>query len=218
EEIERALSLVDYRDLQVNTQSGSASLSRTGQMVDLGGIAKGYAADRAREIYVRRGIRSAIVDLGGDVVVVGLGPGGSPWRVGIQHPEERQGTLVGVLRASNEAVVTSGDYERFVDTGGARYHHIIDPATGYPAQGGLTSVTVVCGDSTLADALATAVFVLGPERGSRLLHTLPGTGAVLVEAPPARRLHITPGLQGRFTLLDDRYTVHRITISPAQES
>ncbi len=209
-EIERLLPLVDNRDLRVDVHAGSASLARPGQMVDLGAIAKGYAADRAREIYVESGVRSAVVDIGGNVALVGRGPGGLPWRVGIQHPAERQGGLIATLAASDESVVTSGDYERFVESGGARYHHIIDPATGYPARSGLTSATVVCGDSTLADALATAIFVLGPERGAQLVDSFPGIGAVLITDESTRRVYVTDGLRDRFTLLDKRYAIHEI--------
>ncbi len=147
--------------------------------VDLGGIAKGYAVDRALAILRSAGITSASVNAGGDIALLGDRQG-RPWRIGIQHPR-RADELLTTLELSDRAVVTSGDYERFFEREGIRYHHIFDPCTGQPAQR-CQSVTVVAADAANADALATAAFVLGPQAGLQLLEELPGIEGLIVAA------------------------------------
>jgi thiamine biosynthesis lipoprotein len=191
--------LVSYRDLHVDGPGRSAYLAKPGQMVDLGGIGKGFAGDKAASVYRRHGIESALLDLGGNIVAVGSRPDGSPWNVGIQDPAGARGECLGVLQVRNRSVVTSGDYERYFEAGGRRYHHIIDPATGYPASSGLSSVTVVGDDSMTADGLSTAVFVLGAEKGLRLIAQVRGAEAVLVTS--AREVIVTDGLKQAFSLV-----------------
>ena len=161
----------------------------SGLAVDLGGIAKGYAVDRAVAILRARGVTSAAVNAGGDIGVLGSKQG-RPWRIGVQHPR-RPGEVLATLEAVDRAVVTSGDYERSFEQGGRRYHHLFDPRSGYPADR-CQSVTVLAPEAMLADALATAVFVLGPEAGLALLHDYPGVDALIVAADG--RLHSTPAL------------------------
>lgn len=142
-----------------------------GYSVDLGGIAKGYAADRVAEVFAENGVESATAQLGGNVLAWGSRPDGDPWRVGLQdpnRPDDPEG-FAGVLALSDAFAVTSGDYQRFFEQDGKRYHHIIDPATGYPADSGLHSVTVAasCGvnlPGTMCDAFSTALFVMGEEK------------------------------------------------------
>ena len=161
-----------------------------GLQVDLGGIAKGYAVDRAVDVLRQAGIQSAAVNAGGDIALLGDRQG-QPWRIGIQHPRKNGEVLV-TLPLSDCAVVTSGDYERFFERDGSRYHHIFDPRTGRPAR--LTqSVTVVAKDAASADALATAAFVLGPQAGLQLLEDLPDVEGLLVGADG--RLFQTSGLR-----------------------
>lgn len=157
--------------------------------VDLGGIAKGYALDRAVEVLRQAGIRHASVNGGGDLRLLG-NRGERPWRIGIQHPR-RSGELLATLELADVAVVTSGDYERFFEQDGVRYHHLFDPRTGLPARG-CQSVTVVAGEAMLADALATAAFVLGPVRGMALLQQQQVEG-IIVTADG--ELLVTAGLQ-----------------------
>ena len=147
-----------------------------GVQIDLGGIAKGYAGARVRDIFAKHGVTSAIIDLGGDVCLLGGKGDGSPWRVAVRDPANSE-SFLGVLEARDRFIVTSGVYERYFEENGVRYHHIIDPATGYPAASGLVSVSVVCADGPWADALATAVSVLGTQRAlalrEQLRETLP---------------------------------------------
>ncbi len=154
-----------------------ARLERQGMALGLGGIAKGYAADRALSIVQSRGFENALVFAGGDVAFRGQ-KGEKPWLVGIQDPRG-QGFFATLRSSGNDAIVTSGDYERFVEIGGVRYHHILDPKTGFPARG-MRSVTIVAPDAMQADALSTAVFVLGETAGLKLVESLPGVDCVLV--------------------------------------
>ena len=144
------------------TVDGDAVTLTDGVQIDLGGIAKGYAGDCVKEIFENHGC-TGVIDLGGDVVFAGTKEDGSPWRIAVKDPNNPSDFL-GTLSATNEcAVVTSGIYERNFEQGGVTYHHIIDPATGKPAESGLVSVTVVCGDAASADALSTALFVMGTD-------------------------------------------------------
>jgi thiamine biosynthesis lipoprotein len=145
------------------------ALKKTGQSLDLGGIAKGYAADEVRHILTKNGVKSAMINLGGNIVAIGRRPDGKPWQIGIQNPLQPTGIYLGVISAEDKTVVTSGCNERFFMKDGVRYHHIIDPRTGKPAQSGLLSVTAVCKNSAEADALTTALFILGQEKGLKLL-------------------------------------------------
>lgn len=197
EEIESALPLVDYTLLRVDRERGELYLPRAGMAVDLGGIAKGYIVDRGLEILAEAGIKHAFLNAGGDIALLGSRPDGTPWRIGVQHPREKE-KLLAVLSLTGGAVVTSGDYERAFQADGRRYHHILDPETGFPVYS-LASVTVIAPTAMTADALSTAIFVLGPERGLALVEKLPGIEALLVT--PELELLISSGLQGKVELL-----------------
>jgi thiamine biosynthesis lipoprotein len=174
----------------------TAGLRRVGQSIDLGGIGKGFAGDRFLEIFKKYGISSAFTNIGGNVAAIGAKPDGSPWRVGIQHPRQ-ENSLIGLVSVADRAVVTSGDYQRyFMGRDGKRYHHILDTSTGYPAESGLVSVTVVAGSSTAADALSTILFVAGMKKGLELLGRFPGAEAVFIDA--ALGVHVTAGLKQSF--------------------
>ncbi|MFA7534675.1 MAG: FAD:protein FMN transferase [Desulfuromonadales bacterium] len=157
--------------------------------IDLGGIAKGYAIDRAIETLRRAGVNSASVNAGGDIRLLG-DRGEGPWRIGIEHPR-RPGDLLAVVPLADRAIVSSGDYERYFEQDGRRYHHLFDPATGYPAAA-CQSVTVLAASAIEADVLATAVFVLGPEKGFAFLQAQPGVDGLIIAAD-GRRL-ATSGL------------------------
>lgn len=161
-EIEDALGLVDYRQVEVDLGASTVEINKKGMSIDLGGIAKGYAADRAVEALEKAGVTAGIVAVAGDLRLFGKRADGSPWRIGIQHPRDKDG-LIARLGLTDAATSTSGDYERYFMKDGVRYHHIIDPRTGYPARG-LVSVSVIAGSSWLADSLATGLFVMGPEK------------------------------------------------------
>lgn len=195
-EIRNVLPLVDINSLDLDLQRQTAFLKRPGQAIDPGGIGKGYAADRLLEVFHEYGITSAFSNLGGNVVTLGTKPDGQPWQIGIQHPRQ-QNSLIGAVRAAEQSVVTSGDYQRFfMDSGGKRYHHILDPQTGYPAESGLSSVTILSANSMEADALSTMVFVAGLDKGMEVLRRYPHTEAVLVDTE--MHVYITRGLAFQF--------------------
>lgn len=156
--LSQALSLVDGSGLIL--KGNQASLSRSGMAVDLGCIAKGYTASHVAQMLSELGISSALINLGGNVQTLGTKPDGSDWVIGIADAGDPAAYLA-TLSVSDCAVVTSGDYQRYFEEDGRRYHHILDPKTGYPTDNGLHSVTVVCDDGTLADGLSTALFVMG---------------------------------------------------------
>ncbi|MBN1834402.1 MAG: FAD:protein FMN transferase [Spirochaetales bacterium] len=185
-EVLGALERVDYRRLQVDP-SGAVSLPE-GFGLDLGGIAKGAVVDSLARVVAERVGRDFLIDAGGDILLSGLKEGRKPWVIAIRHPR-RPGALAGRLslgaREGTIAVVTSGDYERYFEQDGRRYHHILDPRTGYPAAGP-ASVTVVAPSCALADALATAAFVLGPQRGLELLEQLKGVEGLILSEEDGR--------------------------------
>lgn len=156
-EIADVLKHVSYTNVEVNGQQVTLS---DGASIDLGGIAKGYTSLRVIQIMKDCGIEHAIINLGGNVQVLGTKTDGSDWRVAIQNPDS-ESSYLGVLSTADKAVITSGGYERYFEQDGQVYHHIIDPQTGYPSESDLTSVTIVCSDGTTADALSTALFVMG---------------------------------------------------------
>lgn len=180
EAIARNLQYVDYRRVELSATSGTVRLPIEGMRLDLGGIAKGYAVDVAARALSDAGVHDFIVNAGGDMFVSGRRPDGKKWRIGVRHPR-LPGELMCTLLVTDRAVVTSGDYERFFEHQGKRFHHILDPATGYPAEA-CQSVTVVAKEAIVADALATAAFVMGPSRGLQLVDRLDGVEALVVDA------------------------------------
>ena len=159
DEITAALAVVDYRAVDLDLDAGTLALP-AGAAIGLGGIAKGYGVDRAMAVLLEQGVEHGLVNAGGDLKVLGT-KAGEPWRVAIRHPRDRESVLA-MVPLSNTCIVTSGDYERFFEHEGRRYHHILDPRTGYPSTGAM-SATVLAPDAAFADALATALAVLGPE-------------------------------------------------------
>lgn len=157
------LTYTDVSKINFNQKAASVDFDMEGMKVDLGGIAKGYTSTRIMDIYKACGVTSGLVNLGGNVQVLGAKTDGSAWRIGIQDPQDSESYL-GALSIVDKAVITSGGYERYFEQDGKTYHHIIDPATGYPAENGLISVTIVSVDGTLADGLSTSLFIMGKDK------------------------------------------------------
>ncbi|MFT5435100.1 MAG: thiamine biosynthesis lipoprotein [Myxococcota bacterium] len=183
-----AMSQVDCTRVVVDRQAGTARLPK-GMALGLGGIAKGYAVDRAAKVITDAGYRNFIVNAGGDLLARGTYEG-RLWQVGVRHPR-KEGKNLARLPISGYAVATSGDYQRYFEHDGRRYHHILDPDTGYPATG-CQSVTIIAKQAAMADALATGVFVMGPAAGLKLVNGLDGVEAMIVDA--AGNLHTSSGL------------------------
>jgi thiamine biosynthesis lipoprotein len=178
ENIDSALRLVDYTQVEVDRPRHTIYIKKKGMSLDLGGIAKGYASDRAVAALKARGMRGGIVACAGDLKLFGSREDGRPWNIGIQHPREKDGLLC-TLTLHDAATSTSGDYERYFIKDGVRYHHIMDPRTGRPARR-LISVTVMAKDSWLADGMATGLFVMGPDKGYRLAEGHPEIEVLMV--------------------------------------
>ena len=159
-QIESSLEKTGFENVILEEDTFTVSFEKPGMALDLGAIAKGYAADRAVLMLKKHGIKSALVDLGGNLYAIGKN-GCKRWKIGLQTPWENRGEYFETVEAENTSVVTSGAYERYFEKDGKIYHHILNPKTGYPAEGDTASVSVICESSTLADALSTAVFVSG---------------------------------------------------------
>jgi thiamine biosynthesis lipoprotein len=194
ERIQEQLKLVDYRRIELSARS---AFLPAGMSVDLGGIGKGYAVDKGYEILRTLGVNAAMVDLGGNIRVRGQAEPGLNWTIGVRDPFDRDQVLGKIALPSSMAVATSGNYERFVEMGGRRYSHIIDPRTGYPVEG-MAAVTVVAPEATMSDALSTGLFVLGMEAGTRVLRALPGAEAVFVPDREPVEIWLTPGMRELF--------------------
>lgn len=187
-EIQQALTLVDYKKIILDEEKQTVFLESEGMAIDLGGIAKGYAGDEVVRILKEHGVEHALVNLGGNVMVINGKENGSPWRIGIQNPrqEETSGDSrhIAIVKAQDCAVVTSGDYERYnkevFEQTGQRYHHIFDPETGYPAKNGVISVTIVTESGLVADTLSTSLFILGVDDGLKLANSLEGVNTIIV--------------------------------------
>jgi thiamine biosynthesis lipoprotein len=187
-EIGRVRRLVNFRNIIINKDASTIFLQRPGMIMDLGGM-KGYIADQVAGLFKRRGIRNALIALAGDIWALGHREDGKPWRIGVQHPREKDRTLA-VLELSDRYVCTSGDYERFVIKEKKRYHHIIDPRTGKPSTG-IISVTLVGERGALIDPLAKVPFIVGVEKGLSLIREY-GAEAIIVDEQG--KVTSTPGI------------------------
>ena len=192
EALAKALPAISYHHILLDRKRSTIKFSQAGVRIDLGGIAKGHAVDRCVALLQARGIKQAIVSAGGDSRIIG-DHHGRPWIVGIRDPRQ-EGKVVAALPLSDAAISTSGDYERYFEANGVRYHHIINPTNGRPVNG-VRSVTVVGSDSTTMDALSTSVFVMGEQKGMALVERLPEVEAVIVDAHG--KMYYSTGLMRR---------------------
>lgn len=196
-EIQALLPLVDYRKIQYDAADGDVTLP-VGMKIDLGSVAKGYAGQLVAQMLREHGVQSALLNLGGNVQTVGAKPDGSPWQIGIKDPQGEDAMMV--LSVEDQAVVTSGGYERYFEQDGQTYWHIMDPSTGHPADSGLISVTIVGDEGVVCDGLSTALFVMGLEKAADLWAQSSDFEAVFVTA--SGEVYITEGLRDRFALTE----------------
>ena len=211
-EIKASLTLVGYDKISINEAEGSVMLQKEGMAIDLGGIAKGFTADEVLSIYKKYGVKSAIINLGGSSIYgMGIQPDGSAWNVGIQHPRKtrNEGNL-GIVKIAEQAVSTSGDYERYFEKDNKRYHHILDPHTGYPADTGVMSDTIIVEGnepdaSMKADLLTTAVFVLGPENGLKFVDKISNIECFITTKD--YKLYTSAGYKNDIANLDTDFTL-----------
>ena len=197
ETIQSLLPLVDYTQIQYDAATGVVTLPE-GMEIDLGSVAKGYAGQLVAQMLRDNGVESALLSLGGNVQTVGTKPDGSPWQIGIKDPQGEDAMMV--LSVEDQAVVTSGGYERYFEQDGQTYWHIMDPSTGHPADSGLLSVTIVGKQGIICDGLSTSLFVMGLEKAADLWAQSGDFEAVFVTA--SGEVYITEGLQDRFALTE----------------
>jgi thiamine biosynthesis lipoprotein len=173
-----SVSKINFRDIILDEKKNTVFLKKNGMKIGFGAIGKGYAANQAKRIMIELGIKNGVVNAGGDLISWGTQAGGQPWQIAVTDPKDKSKNL-GWLNCSETAVVTSGNYEKFIEINGRKYSHIINPKTGYPAFG-TRSVTIICPNAELADALATAVFILGKKDGINLINKIKGVECLLV--------------------------------------
>ncbi|ASA19628.1 FAD:protein FMN transferase [Paenibacillus donghaensis] len=204
-DIAAATSLTNYKDVIIDDAAKTVKLTKEGMVLDLGGIGKGYAADRIADYLKEEGLDSAMINLGGSsIIALGTKPGGAQWNIGLQDPDQTRGTQLGTIKITDEVIDASGVYERFFMQDNVRYHHILDPRTGFPSQNGLKSITIMSPNATDADALSTGVFLMGLEEGMTYLEALPGD----VEAffiTDDNKIYATSGIRERLQLTDPTY-------------
>lgn len=200
--INRRLPLVHYQDVVLNTSKQTVFLKKKGMALDLGAIAKGYIADEVAKVMKSHGVNSAIIDLGGNIYVIGHNPNGEKWRVGIQNPFSSRGSIVGKLEIKEMSIVTSGIYERVLKVDGKSYHHLLNPKTGYPFDNDIAGVSIISKKSIDGDGLSTATFSKGIKGGLQYLKQFKGVEAVFISRD--KKVYITPGLKGKFELTDTK--------------
>ena len=183
-------------------------LEKKGMMLDLGGIAKGYAADEVAKILSSNNIEKAIINLGGNVLTIGTRVDGTKWRIGVQNPEADRGGHVMILQLEDLALVTSCPYERFLEFDGVVYHHILNTATGYPVVTDLTSASIITHESFISDALSTAMYSLGIEKGFELINSLEHVEAMFIDKE--RNIYLSDGFRNgtlSYSMSDDNFKV-----------
>ncbi len=202
-EIMKKKKLVNYKDIILEENSKSIMLKQKGQALDVGGIAKGFAADEVQKVFLKHNIKSALIDLGGNIFALGSKENDIPWRIGIQNPFEPRGEFLGILSVRNKSVVTSGNYERYFMKEGKRFHHIIDPRTGYPSESKIISATIISDNSIDGDGLSTGIYILGVNKALSIIEEIEGIEAILVTRD--KKVYMTSKIGSIFELTNDEF-------------
>ncbi len=202
EAIEKLLLTVGLDKIKINAENNISLAQNT--KIDLGGIAKGYAADEVADMLIESGIEKAIINLGGNVKVIGEKSKGVPFRIGIQDPLSQRNNYLGIVEVSDKTVVTSGDYEKYFERDGKRYHHIFDPSTGYPYETNVASVTVISDESIVADAMSTILYLMDVKEGLVFVNTLEGVDCIYVTKD--KEVYLSSGsIREQFELTNEDY-------------
>lgn len=203
-EIKSAIELINYDKIIINNDNSTVFIDNKDMYANLGAIAKGYIADKVAEKARELNIESAILNLGGNVLLIGSKPDGSNFKVGIQDPDETRGGYMGIFEGSNLSIVTSGDYERYFIENGVKYHHILNPYTGYPAQNNIKSVSIITNTSFDGDALSTSVLLMGIEKGLELIENTENTEAIFITKD--NKIILSKGIGANFELTSQHYS------------
>lgn len=199
----KAVERVDNNKLSLNKEKLTAKLEDADMKVDLGAIAKGYAADEVARILKENNVKHAIINLGGNVLTIGGNPNGNPWKIGIQDPFNPRGEFLGIMPVKDKTVVTSGTYERYFEENGKKYHHILDPRTGYPTENNLYSVSIITDKSIDGDGLSTTTLLLGVEEGMKMIERLENVEAIFVTSD--KQVYVSSGLKKDFTVTNSEF-------------
>lgn len=208
DEIDEALKLVDYKKVKLNDKEKTVYLEEKGMALDLGAIAKGYITDEVVKVLEENDVTTAIVDLGGNIYVLGNSPRkeGADWNVGIQDPNQARNTVIGKIKESNKTLVTSGIYERYLEVDGQKYHHLFNPDTGYPFDNDIAGVTVITDKSIDGDGLSTAVFSMGVKKGLEYAESLDNVDVIFVTKDD--KIYVSKGIEKTFEIdKDSGYTM-----------
>lgn len=205
DEINETIGYIDYNNIEINDYTKEAFLTKEGMEVDLGSIAKGYAADEVVKILKQEGIRSAIIDLGGNIYALGSKNSDNNWNVGIQDPFSDRGKVIGAVEVFDKTVVTSGIYERFIEEDGVRYHHILNPKTGYPYETDIAGVSIIADNSIDADALSTLTFTKGVKEGLKFVENLYNVDAIFITND--KKIYLTENIKDNFKLMSNDFEI-----------
>ena len=208
-ELKDNMAKVNYKNVEIDRENKTVYLKEKGMLLDLGAIAKGYIADQIKTVMLDSGIKSGIISLGGNILTIGEKPTGLAWAIGVRNPEiEESVTELGILTLKDVSIVSSGVYERYFTANNQRYHHIINPFTGYPEQNDIMSITIVSDRSVDGDSLSTTTFLMGLEKGYEYIQSLEGIGAVITMKD--KSVYVTDYLKDTFILVDDSFTLKEI--------
>ncbi|MGH4139020.1 FAD:protein FMN transferase [Clostridium sp.] len=203
-EVKEKLKVVNYKDIVLEKNTSSIFLKKKNQEIDVGGIAKGFAADEVKNVLMKNGIKSALINLGGNILALGKKKDGTPWGVGIQNPFKTRGEFALSINVINKAVVTSGNYERYFEEDGKRFHHIIDPITGFPSESDIVSATVISDNSIDGDGLSTGVYIMGTQKAIKLIEEIEGVDAIFITKN--KDIYVTSGIRENITLNNKEFT------------
>lgn len=205
DEIDAVLGYINYKDIELNENDNSIFLKNPNMLIDLGGIAKGYTADEISEVLTENNVHSAIIDLGGNVYTHGRKVNGEDWNVGIQNPISDRGDILGTIKVNNKSIVTSGTYERFIEKDGIKYHHILNPKTGYPYDNNISGISIISEKSIDGDALSTSVFAMGVEEGLAFVESQPNIEAIFVTTD--KNIYLSSGMKNVFKLTNTEFKI-----------
>lgn len=202
-ELDIALNKINYKDIIIDKNNSTVMLKEKGMIANLGAIAKGYIADEVKKVLIDNGVEHAIINLGGNVMLLGDKPDGSDYSIGIQDPSSDRNSYLGLIKISDYSLVSSGDYERYFIQDGKKYHHILNPFTGYPADNEIRQVTIISSTSLACDSLSTTTFLLGLEEGLKLLENLEGVEGVFITSD--NQVVLTSGIGDSFVFDEHNY-------------
>ncbi|WP_042275856.1 FAD:protein FMN transferase [[Clostridium] dakarense] len=203
DDIKEVIKNIDYTKVKMDDSTNEVFLTERGMMIDLGSIAKGYIADDIAKLLKENKVERAIIDLGGNIYAMGSKDKDHKWKIGIQNPFKDRGDVVGTIEIANKSVVTTGVYERFIEKDGVKYHHILNPKTGYPYKTDIAGVTIVSDKSVDGDALSTLIFTKGLDEGLKFVESLETVDAIFIMND--NKVYITEGLKGNFKITNDSF-------------